>query len=85
MRSVKKYIASILALVSMANCISVTQISADIDNEVIQQEFDNIQSSNPEYMEFQHIIVDTNEASTLLVDNNIDGLEQYSKSQVDCL
>lgn len=76
-----RYIASILVLVFIASCVSIKQILADIDNKVIQQGFDNIQSSNPKYMEFQHISVDTNEVFTLLVDNNIDGLEQYSKSQ----
>ena len=80
-RLLKTLIAGISALTM---CISVMPLSAnadEIDVNALQEEFNEVQSSNPDYMEYTYYDLESGTASNLAIDNNEEDLQEYFNAQ----
>ncbi|MCD7800781.1 MAG: serine protease [Ruminococcus sp.] len=78
---VKKLVSGIAALTM---CLSVAPMGASADTtdiEAIQEEFNEVESSNPDYMEFTYYDLEDGTTSSVLVDNNMEGLQEYFDAQ----
>lgn len=84
MNNFKKIIACIMS-VSILSSISLIpiQTNAMLDNDVIQEEFNEIQSSNPDYLEFKHVNMEDGTTDTILVDDSLNGLETAIQAKQD--
>ena len=77
----KHLIAGVSAFVM---CLSAVPLSASADTtdiDALQEEFNEVQSSNPDYVEFTCYDLEDGTTSTLLVDDNVEGLEEYIDAQ----
>ena len=77
----KKVVAGVSALTM---CISVMPLSAnadEIDVNALQEEFNEVQSSNPDYMEYTYYDLESGTASNLDIDNNEEDLQEYFNAQ----
>ena len=77
----KTLIAGVAALTM---CISAMPLSAsadEIDVNALQEEFNEVQSSNPDYMEYTYYDLENGTASNLAIDNNEEDLQEYFNTQ----
>ena len=80
-----KLLKTLIAGVSaLTMCISAMPLSAnadEIDVNALQEEFNEVQSSNPDYMEYTYYDLESGAASNLDIDNNEEDLQEYFNAQ----
>ena len=80
-----KLLKTLIAGVSaLTMCISAMPLSAnadEIDVNALQEEFNEVQSSNPDYMEYTYYDLESGTASNLDIDNNEEDLQEYFNAQ----